>query len=206
MKIESGMRFGRYTVLSLSDKRSKIGRKLWTCKCDCGTIRDVHQENLSSGNSKSCGCLATDNAISKNTTHGLCYHPIHAAWVAMRSRCKSKDPHKARSYLNRGIQVCEEWDSFQQFYDDMCATWKEGLWLERINNDIGYSKGNCRWATQVEQSRNKRNNRLLCIEGVTKTMSEWASIRGIDVRRIHSRLKLGWSEEDAIQRPIRRWQ
>ncbi len=203
--INPGTRFGRYTVIGVSNKRAARGQILISCRCDCGNVVDVFKQNLIRGNSKSCGCLGTDHAIEANTTHGLCYTPLYAAWIAMRGRCKSNDPHKAASYKDRGITVCKEWDSFNQFNDDMLPSWKPGLWLERINNDLGYSKSNCKWATQVEQSRNRTNNRFIEFNGEKKTMSEWAQLRGMDVRTLFSRLKSGWNVNDAIQKPLRRW-
>ena len=94
-------------------------------------------------------------------THGLCRHPIHNSWEAMKARWSSKEPHKLKSYSDRGITVCDEWKDFKVFYDDMIGTWKPGLWIERTNNDLGYSKSNCKWATPTQQARNRRGNRLI---------------------------------------------
>lgn len=201
--IMPGAKFGRYTVMGESSKRAARGQILISCRCDCGKIVDVFKQNLIRGNSKSCGCLGTDHAIEANTTHGLCYHPLYDVWLSMRGRCKSKDPHKAKSYLDRGITFCKEWNDFNRFYEDMSPTWKPGLWLERINNNLSYSKENCRWATPTEQARNKTNNRILTVNGQSKTMSEWAEIKNIHVGTIFSRLKAGWSDEDAVNKPIR---
>jgi len=203
--LKPGSRFGRYTVIGVSDHRAARGQILIQCKCDCGKIVDVFKQNLIRGNSKSCGCLGTDHAIEANTTHGLSYTPLYAAWMGMKGRCKSKEPHKAKCYRDRGITWCEEWNDFTNFYNDMLPSWKDGLWLERINNDLGYSKENCRWATQIEQARNTRRNRFIEFNGFRKTMSEWASIYGMDVRTLFSRLEAGWSILDALYKPRRTW-
>ena len=137
--------------------------------------------------------------------HGLSLHPLYKVWKRMRARCKTSHPHHAKVYLDRGITVCSEWDDFKTFYDDMISTWKPGLWIDRINNNLGYSKSNCRWITQVEQVRNKTTNRLLDFGGKSRPVSEWADILGINKQTLFNRLRYGWSVEKSLTAPIRQW-
>lgn len=203
--IESGMKFWRLTILKLSETRDVRNRQLFLCRCDCGKILIIRRGSIASGETRSCGCYGIERRRESVKTHGLAAHPIYFVWKGMRARCKTSDPHHARVYLNRGITVCSEWDDFKTFYDDMIHTWKPGLWIERINNDLGYSKSNCRWATQIEQVRNKTNNRLLEFDGKRKPVSEWASVYGMKTMTLFSRLRYGWSVEDSLTKPLRTW-
>lgn len=122
----------------------------------------------------------------------------------MLSRCLNPNaPHYA-DYGGRGITVCERWREFSNFYADMGAK-PPGLTLERIDNDKGYSPENCRWATREEQARNRRSNRLITYEGVTATLAETARRVGMGVTTLRGRLDAGWSVEEAITKPSRKW-
>ena len=94
----------------------------------------------------------------KTGVHGLTDHPIHRAWSAMHQRCTNRNRPQFKDYGGRGIRVCRAWESFQNFFDDMGPTWAPGLSLDRIENDGDYGPQNCRWTTQAEQTRNRRNN------------------------------------------------
>jgi hypothetical protein len=120
----------------------------------------------------------------------------------MKTRCESKDPNHEKYYVNRGITVCDEWKEFKAFYDDMAPTWKPGLWLERRNNELGYSRFNCKWATPREQANNKTNNRRLEFCGEKKTAPEWSRILGINLYTLQARIRRGWSDEDCLIKPI----
>ena len=128
----SGMKFGKLTAIKAVGKNSK-GEHLWECICDCGNRRTVNVSNLLLGRSTSCGC--------SRSTHGLSKTALHSRWRAMRQRCQNDKHPKYKDYGGRGIQVCEEWDeSFESFYQWAIANgYKEGLHLDRINNDAGYS-------------------------------------------------------------------
>ncbi len=202
--IEPGMKLGRLTVLRLSTSTGIANRKIFVCRCQCGSVREIPRDYLARGTS-SCGCLRREVARLSNTTHGLSRHPIHESWNSMINRCRSKDPQKAIYYLDRGITVCDEWKDFQAFYNDMAPTWKPGLWIERRNNDLGYSRFNCTWATPKEQARNRRSNRLIEHDGEIKTMAEWASVYGMKLNVLFCRLRSGWSIEKALTRPLRTW-
>lgn len=79
-------------------------------------------------------------------------------WVNMLNRCLNKRDEQYHMWGGRGITVCERWMSFAAFWEDMGPTYTSGLTLERVHNDKGYSRDNCRWATRQEQSRNRRTS------------------------------------------------
>ena len=171
-------KFNRWTVIEFISASRKNGT-IWNCRCDCGTERHVKAGNLTRGLTKSCGCFKSQVVSERNTTHGHSKHPIYAVWSTMVQRCTNPNDHNWKNYGARGITVCDSWRTFERFFDDMVGEWKKGLTLERINNSAGYSKLNCKWATQKEQMNNTRSNRFLIVDGVCLTVSQWADRTGI---------------------------
>lgn len=118
------------------------------------------------------------------------------------------DPKHAAypNYGGRGIAVCERWlNSPQAFLDDMGMKPTPKHEIDRIDNDGNYEPGNCRWATRKENDRNRRNNRLLTLNGETLTLAEWAEHSGVPDDTLRHRLGVGWSVERAILTPVRRY-
>lgn len=207
----SGIRFGRLTVLELSENHPTMGTK-WTCKCDCGTIKDVWAKHLRSGATKSCGCLSVDVSIQQSITggsavirkHGMAGTPEFHAWAAMKSRCLNKNSKNYKHYGARGIAVCQRWlDSFNNFLSDMGPRPSDKKSVDRIDNNKGYSPDNCRWADCLQQSRNRSCSVFLTHNGEKKSIEEWASITGIRRPTIWSRLSRGYSDSMALTKPLR---
>lgn len=128
-------------------------------------------------------------------------------WNNMIRRCHDPQNNAYHNYGGRGITVCDRWrENFANFYADMGDPPTEKHSLERINNDLGYSPENCRWATPREQSRNTRTNHFLMWNGETKTIVDWSedsriAALGIDNLLIANRLKLGWNVEESLTTP-----
>ena len=122
------------------------------------------------------------------------------------TRCYNPHAERYAKYGGRGIKVCPEWHDFKNFLKDMGVR-PEGMTLDRENVDGDYEKGNCKWATAKEQSRNKQNTAYLTVNGVTKLMLEWSEETGIPYSRLHKRVTaLGWTPEQAVEkkRPYKR--
>lgn len=169
----SGQRFGRISVLRRSDKLTfgKRGpcHRHYVCLCDCGKQTEVLRYSLTSGNTKSCGCLHREliSAVMKKRKfiHGCTikgHNVEYYAWKGMRWRClPNKDPNH-RNHINyylRGIRVCPEWDNkdgFLSFYNHVGPKPSKLHSLDRIDNSLGYQPGNVRWADWKTQANNKR--------------------------------------------------
>lgn len=123
--------------------------------------------------------------------------PAYDVWANMRQRCEDPASTAYSNYGGRGIAVCERWKDFGAFLEDMGQP-PAGMTIERCDNNRGYEPDNCRWATPLEQGRNKRNNRLLTIGSETQPMSVWAERAGLKVGTLHARLKHGWPPSIAV--------
>lgn len=122
----------------------------------------------------------------------------YQSWYDMRTRCVDPTDPQFHLYGGRGIEICSRWrDDYDAFYDDMGPRPK-GLTLERIDSNEGYYPANCRWATQTEQARNRRNNVLVTISGRTQSLTAWASEIRIDATTLRYRLRKNFSTEKLL--------
>ena len=159
-----GKQFGRLTVVGFAGLDSK-GRSRWDCLCAEGTRVIVRGNALMTGATKSCGCLRKDVASQQLLAHpipikhGMRNSVEYRCWRDMIQRCTNLNTKCYPNYGGRGITVCERWrNSFEAFFADMGPR-PENLTLDRIENDLGYSPDNCRWATLSEQNANRRPRR-----------------------------------------------
>ena len=149
-----GETYGQLKILSVS--RAPGARDTYAkCLCDCGNNAKIRVASLANGHAKSCGCAQPKAASKANSKHGKYKDKIYCAWEGMIQRCTNKRNISYKNYGARGIDACNRWQIFENFYSDMGDV-PEGLSLDRINNDSGYSKENCRWATQRQQKMNTR--------------------------------------------------
>lgn len=160
--IMPGARFGRWSVLDTAEIRnypSRANVSFHLCRCDCGTSQFVADSKLRTGYSKSCGCLRSDMTVERSFVHG--YAPrnarprVYNIWNAMLSRCQNPKATAYGDYGGRGITVCDRWLKFENFLEDMGDP-PEGLSIDRLDNNEGYSKENCAWRTPLDQARNRR--------------------------------------------------
>lgn len=131
------------------------------------------------------------------TKHGMARTKIYKLHQGMLDRCRDETNAGYENYGGRGITACDEWLSFENFYRDMGEP-PEGMSLDRVDNNKGYSKENCRWATSLEQQNNTRATRLLTHNGKNLSISQWSKLLGVSRNRIRTRLAKGLSIEQAL--------
>lgn len=192
----SGKSFGRWFVSDYA------GKSYWNCVCECGTVRKVNGKNLTLGTSSSCGCYVAEI----NTKHGMSRTRVYSIWEGMKQRCTSPSSSYWYRYGGRGIKVCERWQSFENFYADLGEPPSKQHSLGRIDNDGDYEPSNVRWETLEQQNNNKVLNHKVTIDGVTKTLTQWAEENGLKPSTVMSRVSYGWSDYDAVTLPSKRGQ
>lgn len=151
-----GCRFGRLVVIAEAE-RSKSRRRRWECVCDCGGQTVTDTTKLTSGNTKSCGCLTKDTARARHLLHGGKGSRLYNIWKNARQRCRNPKTPDYILYGGRGIQFSPIWDDFAVFRDwAMANGYQDDLTIDRINPDGDYCPENCRWVGWKEQRQNQR--------------------------------------------------
>ncbi len=130
-------------------------------------------------------------------THGMRHTKIYGIYTGIKSRCMNTSRHDYNRYGGRGIK--NKWKSFEEFYKDMFPTYKEGLSIDRIDNNGNYCKENCRWITNKQQANNRRSNIFYTYKKETKTLKEWSEFFNVNYKNVWNRINiLNWSFEKAI--------
>lgn len=156
----TGKRFGRLTVVR---RISPVGSKVrWLCRCDCGTMKDVSAYELTSGKTRSCGCLQAESRHLRKVPNGRGTR-LYNVWKSMKGRCYTPSCSSYKYYGARGIKVCDEWkDDYQAFYEWAMSSGYDPdapqgkCTIDRINVDGDYEPSNCRWVDAATQNANRR--------------------------------------------------
>jgi hypothetical protein len=194
--IKPGDKYGKLTILNTGQIFNTY-RYYALCKCECGKEKFIRIDSIRSGHTISCGC---EQLISA-TKHGCWHSPIFNNWRNMMDRCFNPLNKRFHDYGGRGITVCERWQNIINFIKDMEPTYKEGLTIDRINNDGNYEPSNCRWATRKQQNRNCRRNINFTHNGETHCLQEWSEILNIPYVLLWDRIFRGWTFEKSISTP-----
>lgn len=193
-----GHRFENTRLRYIRDIKGTSPREI-RVKCDCGKVLNKRLSYITAGFSKSCGCLKSEMLSAKNFKHGQCkrgdYTGAYRSWSAMHQRVKVRDSYK-------NIKICPEWNEFSKFYEDM-GDRPKGFTIERINNNKGYYKENCRWATTKEQNNNKSNNFIVKLRGEKRNLNTWCEILNMPYNLVKRRIYIqGWSAKEALLIPL----
>lgn len=172
-------------------------RSIVSAKClRCGEQSTLMKQNVAKHNIEKrthCGRCVVDRY------HYLTGTRIWRIWRGMKTRCQNPTREQdVRNYGGRGITVCERWQSFDNFYEDMRDGYSDDLTIERINGNKSYSKSNCRWATNMEQQSNKRNNRYLMYQGEKLHLAEVCRRSGVSKMKMLMRLNRGMNADTAV--------
>ncbi len=202
IEIRATVKYGRLRITGPAQKRK--GNLYYLCECDCGNFIEVLWQNLRRKNTKSCGCFRREFSAEKVRTHGQSvkggWTRVYRTWACMVRRCSNSNDIGFPDYGGRGIGVCERWKLFENFFADMGNPLPKTS-IERIDINGNYCPENCRWATQKEQARNKRNNVLLTYSGKTQCVSAWAEELGMSSGVLGARVRAGWGIKEALTPP-----
>jgi len=138
----------------LISKRSLRKTRYGIYKCSCGNEFKAITTHIKNGHTQSCGCYQKRRASESHIKHGLSTHRLYHVWKSIIFRTTNINDPQFLNYGGRGIKVCERWNKLENFIEDMYSSYKEGLKIDRIDNDGNYEPLNCRWTTQTVQSRN----------------------------------------------------
>ena len=199
-----GCRFGKLVVLKFDKYENRKG--MWICQCDCGRQVRVSTNGLRCGNTKSCGCKRKESLHNAFSTHGRSGCRLYKIWAGIIQRTENPNNPSYCYYGERGIKVCKAWqDSFRAFEQWALKNgYQDNLTIERIDNDLGYSPENCKWATVKQQCSNRRSNHLITYEGETRTLTQWAEILKISRSTLSSRIfARKWSIEKAFTTKVK---
>lgn len=202
----AGLRKGSRVVLDgESTKNDNGNRVLWfTVKCDCGDVSRILASAFLSGKANSCkACSLKLRAENRLSNSG---HPLYTTWIQMIRRCTDQKATHYKDYGGRGVYVCSRWTDgdwgemtgFHNFVKDM-GDRPDGTSLDRIDNNGNYEPGNCRWATDEQQSTNRKNVQRVTVNNVTDTINGWAKRLGIRPHKLRTAI-WGGMEPDVVVR------
>jgi hypothetical protein len=182
----------------------KNGKRQGLYRCICGKEKELRIYMVEQGLIRSCGCLQRETASSIFSTHGMSKTSVYKIWKSIIQRTTNPKCVSYKNYGGRGIGIEDSWLEFNSFYSDMGDRPTKKHSIERLDNNKGYSKSNCVWATSIQQANNKRNNRLLILNGRTQNVQQWAIELGISAKVLRKRLSLKWSDEKTLTTKIRK--
>lgn len=191
----TGRQFGRLTAIERMPPHGKNTALMWVCKCECGGTAIVRGTDLVNGHTMSCGCY---KKMQKAIPNGELR--LHRIWANMKQRCSNPKTKDYRYYGGKGVCVCEDWLNFENFYYwAMSHGYRDGLTIERKDNNGNYCPENCEWIEANRQQRNTGRNRRFVMFGKVFTLSELCRIYGQPRSTIESRLKKGVPLERALK-------
>lgn len=202
-----GLKFGKLTVVELAPVIPGSSRNArWRCLCECGNETIVRGNHLRFNNTVSCGCHRRNRLGLAKKTHG---HSVggkmsktYSTWCDMHARCRNPNEDSYRWYGGKGISVCDRWNDFSLFLEDMGEK-PFGMSIDRIDSKKNYDPSNCRWATFKDQANNTSRNRVLVYQGRSMNLGQWAVETGLSRHTIATRIQRGWSIDRALGTPVK---
>ncbi|MDP1513110.1 hypothetical protein L8C07_26415 [Paenibacillus sp. CMAA1739] len=214
IKDQTGKKYGRLMVVGYAGT-NKHNSALWLCQCDCGEEHVTTTRQLTSGKSKSCGCLNRElaaNRIRKNhkVTHRMSGTRFYHIWKGMIARCEKPKTNGYKNYGGRGIKVCEKWHVFENFMNDMHSKYldhaklhgEDNTSIDRIDVNGDYHKDNCRWETMSSQCSNRRKTKKYLIDNRLLSAVQVSREYNIGITTFIKRVERGWSHEEAAKKSV----
>lgn len=204
VKDETGKRYGRLVVIGYDHKQKNRGF-FWRCKCDCGKEVVVCGVELRRGDAKSCGCYARERfmkIVERKKENAKYEKPsrLRRIWGNMKGRCYYESSPSYKNYGARGIKVCDEWLKHSKPFQEWALSngYKDNLTLDRIDVDGDYEPSNCRWITQKEQMRNKRDTVYIEYEGEKRPLIDVCEELGVNPNTAFYRIRDGRTDVSDI--------
>lgn len=198
----TGQRFGRLLIIERMPNLSNTPQSIWHGRCDCGVEKfALASSALLAGKTLSCGCLRKELAKYRGPDKYLKgqRNPVYSAYQIMKQRCYNPNANGYENYGGRGITVCQRWlDSFEAFVDDMGERPKDHS-IDRINPNGNYEPSNCRWATALTQSQNRRNLIVFQWNGEELCVAEICRREHVACDYTRSMLQKGHSIHEAVR-------
>lgn len=203
-----GRKFGKLTVLELSEYRGKNSRdNYYLCQCDCGSESfETLGTALRRTNKPTLNCRDCGNKKKQKYGNKVKGTKLYKAWDAMKQRCYNERNNFYFRYGGRGIIICNEWLNENGFINFMNWSLENGFdenkSIDRIDNDGNYEPSNCRWTDMKTQGNNKSINKIIEYDGIRKTMSQWAEEYEIPYGTFVKRLEFGWDMERSLNEKV----
>lgn len=210
LEIKAGDTFGKWTVLEeVEPKIYPSGResRMFRCVCECGTIKTIKISGLTNGTSRSCGCLMREKAAERATRHGFSKHPLFPVYWEARHRCESPTNKDFQNYGGRGIKFCEEWKQNPSAFFEWADRngYKQGLQLDRKNNDGDYCPENCHFVSPKENARNRRITTRLEDGTPLLDVYDRAVVKRVSYTTFAARvIRYGWDIQKALHEPAKK--
>lgn len=187
----TGININGLTFIKRTEEKAGSTYK-WIVECHCGNNFITNPTSIKLNKTLSCGC--------SRKKHGDSTTRLYNIWNGMRHRCSDKNHISYHRYGGRGIKVCDEWDRDYENFKKWAINngYKEGLSIDRIDNNKNYSSSNCKWSSLKEQCNNRENNNNVTFGGITQTISEWSEETGIPYHTIYQRILYGWELKDVL--------
>lgn len=202
IKNHANEKYGRLKVVQFVKRENK--KSYWKCKCDCGNEIILPIAYLTTGDTKSCGCLRKEKAHKtgkKSIKHKMTNTRLYSIWSGIKQRCYNTKKNNYKYYGAKAITICDEWkNDFVNFYNwAMSYGYKNNLTIDRIDNNKGYFPENCRWVTILEQNNNTSRNHKIEYKGKKyNSMSSFCREMGIDYNKFRQKIREGYTIKVAL--------
>ena len=194
-----GEKFG---LLEALERKVLNNRAYYHCKCECGGEITTRSDSLTSGKTRSCGCLVEKNSFVSNLKHNSSYTRLYNIYHKMKGRCYNENDDRYHRYGGRGITICEEWLEDYKAFESWSLEngYSDELSIDRIDNDGNYEPDNCRWATNIEQMNNTSRNFKVESDGVIMTLTEYCRVNELPYES--TRLKINDGKIKGVKRKL----